>query len=284
VLEGDNIIRRHYHNTSFTLTQYGENIITSRFPAHLINFSQQSSIRKGEASLVFSADHKLKAASKKKFFSALKDISVAVEAWSVLCSIYGAFESRDIQGIFTIGAAMQVFIDGSAGRPDIILAVFHRMMLSCLDGDSPPGFSIGMPVLATNVMMLASDVPAKDISIYTYPMPCCGSSRLFLKPAYSDISSLLAWCRPSAIRTALTFGHSSTKLQLLKGAPRFAGTSTLPSTAAKEAIVVTHTSALHALLLNILTTIVQIQWIGSQNTRAVHKLPLIVTGVCGKGE
>jgi hypothetical protein len=171
VLEGDNIVRRHYPKTAFTLTQFGENIITSRFPAHLINFSQQPSIRTGEASHVFSADHKLKTASQKMFFSTLKDISVAVEAWSVLCSIYGAFESRDMQGIFTIAAAMQVFIDGSPGRPDIIRAVFHRMMLSCLDGDSPPGFSNGMPALATNVytlMMMAPDVPAKDISIYLH--------------------------------------------------------------------------------------------------------------------
>jgi hypothetical protein len=167
-LEGDNVIRRQYTNTIFTLTQYGENIITARQPAHLVNFSQQPSIRSGETSIVFSSDHKLKAASQKMYFSVLKDISVAVDAWATLCSIFGGFDPANVQGIFSIASVLHTFIASCSNRPDIILAAFHRMMLTCLGGDKPPGFSNGMPSVANDVftlMMLSPDVPAKDISI-----------------------------------------------------------------------------------------------------------------------
>jgi hypothetical protein len=208
------------------------------------------------------------------YFSALKDISVAVEAWSVLCSIYGAFEPFDLQGIFSIAAAIQNFIEGCPGRPDIILAVFHRMMLTCLGGDSPPGFSKGMPPVATNVythMMLAPDVPAKDIFIYLH---LSDAMLRELPPVLK--ANLLSHQLPPRMTAALSNKHNPDLRSLLHkvSAPassksrrtevcknfNFAehGCKRSDCRAARGVTVVIHMSALHALLPDTQTMNVQI--------------------------
>jgi hypothetical protein len=104
------------------------------------------------------------------FFTFFLMIFIEVASYNQVQSHRTGCKVFDVQGIFSIAAAIQTFIEGCPGRPDIILAVFHRMMLICLGGDSPPGFSEGMPPVASNVYthMLAPDVPAKDISIYLH--------------------------------------------------------------------------------------------------------------------
>jgi hypothetical protein len=72
LLEGDNVIRRSYPHTCFPLTQMGENIITSRTPAHLIHFCQLSSLR-SETNIIFGSDQKLKTTAHKVVFGGMKD-------------------------------------------------------------------------------------------------------------------------------------------------------------------------------------------------------------------
>jgi hypothetical protein len=170
-LEGDNTLRRAYPDSCFTLTQMGENIISTRSPAHLIYFCQQPSLRSGESSIVFGSDHKLKTAVNNVFFSSVKDISTALDAWAALSTLYGQYGAKEVQGINQICAAIKMCIDGNPKRPDIVLSVFHKMMSHCLGGASPPGFSKGMPIEATSVynfMVITPSFPAADLSVYAH--------------------------------------------------------------------------------------------------------------------
>jgi hypothetical protein len=76
-----------------------------------------------------------------------------------------------MHGINLISATLKRFIEAAYKRPDIILAVFHRMMMYCLGGESPPGFSGGMPAEASalfNFMVISPNVHASDITVYAH--------------------------------------------------------------------------------------------------------------------
>jgi hypothetical protein len=110
-----------------------------------------------------------------------------------------------MHGINLISATLKRFIEGAYKRPDIILAVFHRMMMYCLGGESPPGFSGGMPAEASalfNFMVISPNVHASDITVYAHLSDIIFAfSRNNSKANFSTKVSQLASPPPCAART-----------------------------------------------------------------------------------
>jgi hypothetical protein len=111
-----------------------------------------------------------------------------------------------------------------------------------------------MPPVAINVythMMLAPNVPAKDISIYLHLSD--GMLReLILK------ANLLSHQLPPRMMAALSNRHNPDLRSLLNKVSAPTETLTLPSTAARETTVDIRMCALHALLLDMQTTTVRL--------------------------